>query len=156
MDIIDNFLSKKDFKKIKDIFLSGDLPYYFNNCVTFKNDGYFYFTHDLYKDNIVTSNHFYLVEPLIKKLNILFLRRVKINCYTRDSKLIRHREHQDLLVPHQGAIFSLNTCNGGTYIKNKFIESKENRIILFDPSIKHSSTNCTDEQARFNININWR
>ena len=68
MDIIDNFLSKKDFKKIKDIFLSGDLPYYFNNCVTFKNDGYFYFTHDLYKDNIVTSNYFYLVEPLIKKL----------------------------------------------------------------------------------------
>ena len=41
MKIIDNFLSKENFKKIKDVFLSADLPYYFNNYVTFKNDGYF-------------------------------------------------------------------------------------------------------------------
>jgi len=74
------------------------------------------------------------------------------------EKLIKHKAHRDLppALSHKGAILSLNTCNGGTYIGKKFIKSVENRILLFDPSVLHSSTNCTDQQARFNININWK
>jgi hypothetical protein len=86
----------------------------------------------------------------------MFLRRVKVNCYTRSEKIIKHKAHKDYEIPHKGAILSLNTCNGGTYIGKKFIKSVANRILLFDPSVLHSSTNCTDEKARFNININWK
>jgi len=157
MKIIDNFLSDYDFKKIKETFMSDNFPYYFNNTVVDEKDTKnFYFVHTLYDQNVVNSDFFKTIDPLINKLNILFLRRIKVNCYTRTDKLIKHKPHKDLPMPHEGAIFSLNTCNGGTYVGKKFIKSVANRILLFDPSVSHSSTNCTDQQARFNININWK
>ena len=157
MKIIDNFLSGDDFKKIQETFMSDNFPYYFNNTVVDEKDTKnFYFVHTLYDQNVVNSDFFKTIDPLINKLNILFLRRIKVNCYTRTDKLIKHKPHKDLPMPHEGAIFSLNTCNGGTYVGKKFIKSVANRILLFDPSVSHSSTNCTDQQARFNININWK
>ena len=157
MKIIDNFLSGNDFKKIQETFMSDNFPYYFNNTVVDEKDTKnFYFVHTLYDQNVVNSDFFKIVDPLINKLNILFLRRIKVNCYTRTDKLIKHKPHKDLPMPHEGAILSLNTCNGGTYVGKKFIKSVANRILLFDPSVLHSSTNCTDEKARFNININWK
>ena len=157
MKIIDNFLSGDDFKKIQETFMSDNFPYYFNNTVVDEKDTKnFYFVHTLYDQNVVNSDFFKTIDPLINKLNILFLRRIKVNCYTRTDKLIKHKPHKDLPMQHEGAIFSLNTCNGGTYLGKKFIKSVANRILLFDPSVSHSSTNCTDQQARFNININWK
>ena len=157
MKVIDNFLPEEQFKKIQDFFMSAEFPYYFNKTVVDDTDiKNFYFTHTLYDKNIVNSDFFNIVDPLLTKLNITFLRRVKVNCYTRTEKLIKHNLHKDLPMPHEGAILSLNTCNGGTYVGKKFIKSVANRILLFDPSVLHSSTNCTDEKARFNININWR
>lgn len=157
MKIIDNFLSDNDFKKIQQIFMSDNFPYYFNNTVVDEKDTKnFYFVHTLYDQNVVNSDFFKTIDPLLNKLNILFLRRAKVNCYTRTDKLIKHKAHKDLPMSHEGAILSLNTCNGGTYIGKKFIKSVANRILLFDPSVSHSSTNCTDQQARFNININWK
>jgi len=158
MEVIKNFLPKDKFKKIKESFMSDEFPYFFNSCVAFKEENTkdFYFIHTLYDKNKVNSSSFDLINPLIEKLDIWFLRRAKVNCYTRTEKLIKHKEHQDLPFSHKGAIFSLNTCDGGTYINNQFVKSEENTIILFDPVIFHSSTNCTDEQARFNINLNWR
>jgi|TARA_A100000171_G_scaffold29996_1_gene28219 hypothetical protein len=158
MKIINNFLPESDFKKIQTFFLSSEFPYFFNEKVANENESTkdFYFTHTLYDNNVVNSDHFHLVKPLLEKLDIWFLRRVKVNCYTRTEKLIKHEEHQDLPFSHNGAILSLNTCDGGTFINNKFVKSEENRIVLFDPFIFHSSTNCTDQQARFNININWK
>jgi len=158
MQVIDNFLPKDEFKKIQDLFMSANFPYYFNNSVADEYDKDFYFTHTLYDKNVVNSDFFKKVDPLLTKLNTMFLRRVKVNCYTKTEKLIKHKAHRDLppALSHKGAILSLNTCNGGTYIGKKFIKSVENRILLFDPSVLHSSTNCTDQQARFNININWK
>jgi hypothetical protein len=157
MKIIDNFLPDNDFKKIQETFMSDNFPYYFNNTVVDEKDTKnFYFVHTLYDQNVVNSDFFKTIDPLLNKLNILFLRRAKVNCYTKTEKLIKHKAHKDLPMPHEGAILSLNTCNGGTYVGKKFIKSVANRVLLFDPSVSHSSTNCTNQQARFNININWR
>jgi hypothetical protein len=157
MKIIDNFLPDNDFKKIQETFMSDNFPYYFNNTVVDEKDTKnFYFVHTLYDQNVINSDFFKTIDPLLNKLNILFLRRAKVNCYTRSEKIIKHRAHKDLPMSHEGAILSLNTCNGGTYVGKKFIKSVANRVLLFDPSVSHSSTNCTNQQARFNININWR
>jgi hypothetical protein len=157
MQVIDNFLPKKEFKHIQTLFMSADFPYYFNSTVADKTDtDNFYFTHTIYDKNLVNSDYYKTLEPLLTKLDTMFLRRVKVNCYTRSEKIIKHKPHRDYNISHKGAILSLNTCDGGTYIGKKFIKSVANRILLFDPSVLHSSTNCTDEQARFNININWK
>ena len=35
------------------------------------------------------------------------------------------------------------------------IESRANRVLLFDPSKPHHSTSCTNDKRRVNININY-
>lgn len=158
MEIINNFLDKNDFKNMKNLFLSPEFPYFFSSTISHEDEktNDFYFTHTLYDSNVIHSDHFKAVTPLLNKLSIWFLRRVKINCYTRTEKLIKHNEHQDYPFSHCGAVFSLNSCDGGTFIQNEFVKAEENRIVLFDPFTPHSSTTCTDAQARFNINLNWK
>jgi hypothetical protein len=155
--VIDNFLDKEEFIKLQDIFLSADVPYYFNKVVTFEDEttNNFMFTHTLYRHNVPNSDYFNEIVPILEKLNIFALQRAKINCYTRTENLIVHAKHRDYEIKHKGAVYFFNTCNGKTIIENDSIDSVENRIVLFDPSILHASTNCTDEQARFTLNINY-
>ena len=90
------------------------------------------------------------------KLKPRALVRIKANLYQCTPKIIKHGEHADFDWEHKGALYSLNTCNGGTILEDGTkIESKENRMLLFDPSKPHASTTCTDQPARFNININY-
>jgi hypothetical protein len=154
--IIKNFLPEDVFKNIQKILMSADFPYYYGSRVASEEDtGRFYFTHHLFEDYIV-SRYFDLIRPILEKLNVFALRRAKVNFFTRDSQFIKHTDHYDYPEPHNGAVFSINTCNGGTFIGEDFIQSEENSIILFDSSILHSSSNCTDQHARININLNWR
>ena len=78
-----------------------------------------------------------------------------MNLYTRTENLIHHSDHRDMDISHKGGLFSLNTCDGFTVIEGKEIESVANRMIYFDPSVLHHSTNCTNASARMNININY-
>jgi hypothetical protein len=64
--------------------------------------------------------------------------------------------HRDFSFKHKGAIYCVNTNNGGTKLEDgTIIGSVANRLLLFDPSTLHDSTNCTDKKARINININY-
>ena len=56
---------------------------------------------------------------------------------------------------HNGGVFSLNTCDGFTVIDGEEIPSVANRMLFFDPSIMHHSTNCTNDPCRMNINFNY-
>lgn len=53
-------------------------------------------------------------------------------------------------------IFYLNTNDGFTILNGETkINSVENRILLFDPSELHSSTTCTNDKCRVNVNFNY-
>ena len=57
---------------------------------------------------------------------------------------------------HKGAILYINDNNGKTILEDGTeIESKANRLLLFDASKPHNSTSCTDAKSRINININY-
>ena len=156
MKVIKNFLKKEEFNLIKNVVIGNNFPYFFSDKVSDKKDNKnFYFYHPLYDDNLPKSNYFSLIKPLTDKLNILSIIRAKVNCFPKSEKLIKYNKHTDFNFSHKGAIYYLNTCNGGTYIGDKFIPSIENQILLFNSSILHQSTNCTDEKCRFNININY-
>ena len=156
MEIIKNFIPDIDFKNLKKILTSNSFFYNFNNAVSDKNDNeHFYFVHELYCNHQPSSNFFNLILPLINKLDVKALIRAKVNLFPRTEKLIKYGEHVDWSFSHKGAILYINNCDGGTCIGDKFIPSVENQVLLFDPSIKHRSTNCTDEKCRINININY-
>ena len=46
MKIVDNFLTNDEFENIKNILMSDDFPWYFNDYITDEKDiNNFYFTH---------------------------------------------------------------------------------------------------------------
>ena len=145
--VIDNFLEKEEFIKIKNVILSANFSWYYNNTVSFKDskDG-FYFTHNFFCDYCVGSDKYSLLYPIFNKLNLKSIIRAKGNFYPKTEKIKEHGKHSDYKFKH----------NGFTRLKDgKKIESIENRGLLFDPSIEHNSSTCTDQHGRININFNY-
>jgi len=150
--IIDNFLEDDYFKKLSKLVFSRTFPWYKCDINTF--DTRKYFTHILFEK----SEPSFLFENFSKLIDVLEIRaliRVKLNYYPSNDKIIKHAYHRDYKFSHKAAILSLNTCDGGTYINEKFYPSVKNKIILFDGNQEHCSTNTTDEMGRCNININY-
>jgi hypothetical protein len=156
--IIDNFLDLEDFKRISNFMLGENFPWFYHSEVTNENEysENYYFTHQFYWKYNITSSFFEHLTPLIEKINPLSLIRIKGNLYPNINKFVVHDPHTDFPDHHLGAIFYINTNNGKTIIDKKYeISSISNRLLLFNPSIEHQSTNCTDEKCRININFNY-
>lgn len=157
-EIIDNFLDKESFLKIKNLLMSGDFPYYYNgNGVSYSNkDDGIYFTHTFYDDKFNKSMYYDLVYPIVKKLNIKSLIRIKANIYPPTEKIIEHGQHKDYNFKHFGFLYYINTNDGFTRLnENIIIESIENRGLIFEPYLMHNSSTCTNKEGRFNINFNF-
>ena len=168
--IVDNFLSKEDFKKIVDIVSGPDINWHYSYSVAdgSKEEDDMYFIHMLYmglaempKDGVMppppkNSDYYHFFEPLFAKLpDFKLLMRAKVNLYGRTPEIVHHPDHVDMKQEHMGALFSLNTCNGGTVIGDEKFDSVANRILFFDPTQPHHSTSTTDVKRRVNININY-
>ena len=74
----DNYLSIEDHLVLKTIMESDNFPWYYRKGkVTIKDKLFDYqFVHIFYKDNIVNSDFFYRLDPIIK---IKFI--TKMNCF---------------------------------------------------------------------------
>ena len=119
-----------------------------------------YFEHNFFQcessGSFLKSDMFYIVQPFLDLLGIESLFRVKSNLFPSTQTLIQHAFHTDLDINHKGAILYLNDCDGYTVFPDGTkIESIANRCLLFDSSKPHASTTCTNEKARFNINVNY-
>ena len=159
-EICNNFLDTKTFNELRDLIISNrDFPWFHELKVNdFQNNEslFSYFTHTFYLKNAINSNRYDNVLPFLEKLEIKALIRVVANLYVKTDKIETHPFHIDYDFPHKGALLSLNTCNGGTILKNnKKIKSVENTVIFFDPSKPHASTSATDVKGRFNILVNY-
>lgn len=159
MKIIKNYLDKKYFEELKKTIFNNNFPFYYSDVVADQKDSKkltdFFFGHIIYEHLTPKSNHFPIFVPLLTQLQVKALIRIKVNMYTRTEKIIKHNMHTDYKFDHKGAILSLNECNGGTWIEDKFIESQENQMVLFNPSKPHCSTSCTNDHVRVNIICNY-
>ena len=160
VDVIDNFLSIDEFKLLKEEILSNNFPLYYQEYITehfeissVKNVS---FAHIIYRDNLSVSSYYdFFNRILFSKLEMRSLIRSKVNCYPRTDEIIEHNWHTDLPYEHKGILFYLNTCDGETRFDGDAVQSKENRIVFFDPSKSHASTSCTDQKCRWNIIANY-
>ena len=155
----DSFLNQADYENIKNIVMGSEFPWYFQDTVTSleEDKSQFFWGHVFFKhDQGITSSFYKTLDPILKKLKFKALIRIKANLYSNQGKIVEHEDHSDFPFAHKGALFSLNTCNGFTALKdNTKIKSVANRLLLFDPSVPHHSSTCTDAKARWNININF-
>lgn len=153
--VIDNFLSNDEFSKLNKIMTNDQFPWFYTKGVGSKKDG-IYFTHSFYKDFAISSGFSNLIENLVNKIKANGIIRIKANLYTKTEKTVEHDYHIDYDFSHKGFIFCVNTNNGYTKMNDgKKIKSVANRALFFNPSLKHCSTTCTDEDARININFNY-
>lgn len=158
-EVIDNFLNKENFNNIKNVLESHDFPWYLQKQINpnhDKDDLNCYFTHMLFDQTTGHSSYFKFIIPLLNKLKFKALMRVKANIYLKTNEVKINKAHIDYDYNHKGAIFSINTNNGGTILdNNNKIDSIENRILFFNPGKYHSSTTTSNSKFRMNININY-
>jgi len=153
--VIDNFLPKDEFTKVKDIMTSDAFPWFYTEGVGSKNDGA-YFTHSLYRDFQKNSTFSNIIDSLMDRIEVYGIIRIKANLYLKTEQTIEHDYHVDYDFKHKGVLFYINTNNGYTKLSTgEKIKSIANRVLFFDPSLEHCSGTCTDENARINININY-
>jgi hypothetical protein len=162
IEVFDNFLKKEDLIKIQNEVFNPEFPWGYNedicgheeeknkldNCM---------FVHGVYRSqpNFVISPLFKVLEPLLNKLNIDSLCRIKINLNLRTENHVEHCYHVDHTNDlFYSAIFYLNDCNGGTNIEGQpFIESVANRLLVFPSNIPHTGVTQTNTKRRDVINI---
>jgi len=156
----DNFMVQKDFDLLYQEMFGDFFPWFFHDSVASledKNKAHFFWTHIFFEQGRgITSPSYKFLEPILKKLKMKALIRIKGNMYSNQGKMEEHQIHTDYTFKHKGALFSLNTTNGYTMLGDKKkIQGVANRILIFDPSKPHCSSTCTDQNVRVNLIINY-
>ena len=158
-EIIDNFLPIDDFTRLNNL-LHQQVPFYFQKEINTEHieDNQFYMTHMLFniEHEPMYSTFYWDYKKILNRLKIKSLIRMKINLYPKTDTLEVHEPHIDYEYLHKGCLLSFNTCDGFTILEDGTkIESVANRMLFFDPSKKHQSTDCTNTKFRLNINFNY-
>ena len=160
-EIIDNFLDKKEHEFLYDQFTSLDFNWYLNDLITGaekETHNLYYFTHLFYHGHNQNSQQYEtMIENIfLQKLDVKSLIRAKANLYPSSFKLTEHGNHKDFSYKHIGAIYYINTNDGYTKLDDGTkVESVANRLLKFDASKPHTSTDCTNTKYRININFNY-
>ena len=165
-EVIDNFLDEEYFDSLVTLLTDNDkegniclVPWFLQSRIAYENsveDKIFLLNHMFYEQNAPVSPLYNNIIPLLGKLEVKCLIRVKANLYPNTKILHEHPMHIDYRFKHSAAILSLNTCDGYTKLMDGTkIDSVANRMLLFDASEKHCSTTTTNVLARMNININY-
>ena len=156
--VIDDYLSTEDHLVLKEVLESNNFPWYFQKRsvnLKDKNKFDFHFGHNFYLNDNITSDYFKILNPIIEKLKVNSLIRIKSNLKIVTSKPFNSKPHKDQSFDCKVALYYLNTNNGYTIINNKKVNSIKNRIVLFDSSVEHYGVTCTDELMRIVINFNY-
>lgn len=161
-EVIDNFLPSVEHSILKDAMMSLDFPWFFNSSVSEAGQEHlpaYYFVHLFYTNYAVNSDKYKFIIPLIDKIKPKAIIRIKANLYPNlglGIKEIENQWHTDWPYPHKGAVYYINDNDGYTTLEDGTkIESKANRILLFDSSKLHKSSHCSDQKFRLTINFNY-
>jgi len=161
INIIPNFVENVNFKSLKKYILSPEISWGLNKVLFLNKDcGYHQLCSVVYDNHRICNEHsFNMLLPLLNKLEIRALLRVKLNLLFKTNKIIEHGFHTDYTPPFKGSktsVFYVNSNNGYTKLKDgNIIKSEENKVVIFDGETEHTGTTCTDEEFRISININF-
>lgn len=168
IEIIDNYLGKKEHELIYDYF-TGKLDKGDNNnsCAwTFfpgcsmlnDNDNWFHFTQLIFASHTILNPCFNLMRPIIEKERMSSIARIKANCMvvTNELKVFTNGYHCDFTGNLTTGIYYINSNDGYTLFENgTIVESVANRFCRFDCNLKHTATTCTNTNTRLLINFNY-
>ena len=155
IDIKDDFLTPEEFKSIEDMMLSENFPWFYNDFRTYGDDNDLQFVHGFYLNHKANSSYFENLHPLIEKIGINSLVKIKANMTikgTRTTEIL----HRDTNFECNTGIFYINDNNGKTKFEDgSTTDSKKNRYISFNSQLKHTGTIHTDTKRRIVLNFNY-
>ena len=113
IEVFDNFLSKEDFTKIKELPLKLDWKFYDHKVDTL--DGHCQFVHLFYNKNDTDkkSSFYNLLSPLIDKMNIKVLTRIKANLTLKSNSIVQYVDESNILWT-LGSFVNKDNNNGAT------------------------------------------
>ena len=178
--VIDNFLPEEEFNQLCG-FITGEsfesdqlmpsVPWYYGKVLSenvkdcsspeCEDEDNYQFSHVFYVAYAPTSGLIQNLQPLIESMPEVGCRsfvKIKANLNPKTDKIIEHGFHVDIwnFTGGKTAIYYVNTNNGYTKFKNgEIIKSVANRLVIFDGSVQHTGTTCTDKHARYVINMNF-
>ena len=157
--VFDNFLSKEHFDIIKKEITSIRFPWYYEEGRVTGDDRLPSLTHSFFEENVIHSNWYQCIIPVIHKCEMKALRRIKANFDYKNHKAFKtilHTDFKDGLENCKTGILYVNDNNGGTYFENKkFVKSVSNRFVSFPASTKHCTQTHTDSNFRVVLNFVW-
>jgi hypothetical protein len=160
VEIKDNFLSRHELEFIQNSF--SKITWKVSRCVSLKDlmcqpIENFQLIHEFYSNYKPLTEHFELLMPLLFKIKPNALIRIKANLNPKSHKIVEHGFHIDHECKNaKTSIYYLNSNDGYTLFEDGTkVESVENRFITFNSGLKHSSTTCTNAEARIVINFNY-
>lgn len=163
INVIDDFLPKYYFESLERNIMGSEFAWYFNQLAT-KGAPYTIpqFTHTFYDNrspwNGIGSDWYHLVEPLLAKLEVEKIYRVKANL---NPKTFFHRNtgyHVDFEKdpPIKTAVYYIDTNNGFTkFKKGPKVKSVANRMVIFNSNLEHAGFTNTNKHRRVVINFNY-
>jgi hypothetical protein len=155
--VVDNFLPSDYFENLVSLVSNNDFHWFFSGTIADKTDNSdCYFAHTVYINHRINSNLFDHLQPLLQKINVKALLRIRVLQYIKQNEITEHKPHVDFIFPHQAFILYLNTNDGFTRLDNGVrVESVQNRALFFDGSTNHNSTNCTSSNRRLVLTVNY-
>lgn len=171
IQIIDNFLDQKSFLELREEIFSDDFPWYFSDVKTYSETNWE--ENELYNcqhvhtffavRTKVKSGWYSLLVPILKRLKVRDIIRIKINSTPKTERIIKHNFHVDIddakefgYPSSTTTVYYLNTNDGYTEFETgERVNSVENRMVIFDSTTRHRSTTCTNQRRRVVLNFNY-
>lgn len=179
-EIIDNFLPNDKWQENYNLFMTEDIKWTYKSvpqdptsfffqyiftgfCNRYSQDDVSFISP---ADNIQEKeipHYTTAIEPILKNFEYEKILNARTNLFTRMPNNYSYKDidgaglHNDhgYDFEYTTMIYYINTTNGGTYFENgETVQSKSNRLVVFNGHLLHRHIYQTDEKARVATNIN--
>ena len=150
-------LNEENFRNLENLMMGSAIDWHHVGGDVSVDSDYLVHAFFYYDENKhpVDSPFFKYLYPLLKKLSLKSLLRIKANFFPATERIEDHNLH-DHGSSHKMAIYSINTNNGYTRLKDgQKINSIANRVLIFDPLNLHASSSCSDKNCRVNLVVDY-
>ena len=165
IQVYDDFLDQQAFQFINYHMMGQEFPWRHGTVMNPEVDDMLcdeidniQFCNWIYRDFEPKGQEFSIVQPIISdpRLQMCSIHRIKANLTLRTPEIIKHGFHRDGTGAFMVAIYYVNSNDGYTQFQDGTkVESIENRLVVFDSSISHTGSTCTNAKVRCVINFNY-
>ena len=162
MQVTEDFLQQEYYEHLYNIITDTQFPWMYQKRVANHSENpednlnHYYFVHSLFYEYKIESPLYDEFLYLFKSLNVHFLHRARVLMFVNQGEQYIHDTHIDHKEHCKTALIYMNSNNGFTQFEDgERVESIENRLLVFDGSIPHSSSTATDTKERLLLSVTY-